>query len=133
MPILNRIAELHADMTTWRHDIHAHPEMAFKEHRTSDFVAAKLTEFGVPIERGLAGTGVVGTLRCGSGERAIALRADMDALPIQEKTGHAHASTHDGVDTVSVNQSSSGQQSFDSVHFPVNYESLDHISTTSDS
>jgi amidohydrolase len=97
MPILNRIAEFHADLTAWRHDIHAHPEMAFQEHRTSDFVAAKLTEFGIPIERGLAGTGVVGTLRCGSSERAIALRADMDALPIQEKTGRAHASTREGV------------------------------------
>jgi amidohydrolase len=97
MPILNRIAEFHAEMTQWRHDIHAHPEMAFNEHRTSDFVAAKLTEFGIPIDRGLAGTGVVGTLRCGGSERAIALRADMDALPIHEKTGCLHASTHDGV------------------------------------
>jgi amidohydrolase len=97
MPVLNRIAELHADMATWRHDIHAHPEMAFKEHRTSDLVAAKLAEFGVVIDRGLAGTGVVGTLRCGTGQRAIALRADMDALPIQEKTGCAHASIHDGI------------------------------------
>lgn len=84
-------------MTAWRRDIHAHPEMAFNEHRTADFVAAKLTEFGIPIERGIAGTGVVGTLRSGRGERAIALRADMDALPIQEKTGSPHASTHDGV------------------------------------
>jgi metal-dependent amidase/aminoacylase/carboxypeptidase family protein len=71
MPILNRIAEFHAEMTQWRHDIHAHPEMAFNEHRTSDFVAAKLTEFGIRIDRGLAGTGVVGTLRCGGGARAI--------------------------------------------------------------
>src|SRR6202047_610962 len=97
MPIPSRIAEFHAEMTAWRRDIHAHPEMAFKENRTSDFVAAKLTEFGIPIERGLAGTGVVGNLRCGSGERAIALRADMDALPIREKTGCAHASTHEGI------------------------------------
>jgi hippurate hydrolase len=82
MPILNRIADFHADMTAWRHDIHAHPEMAFKEHRTSDFVAATLASFGIAVDRGLAGTGVVGTLRCGSGSRAIALRADMDALPI---------------------------------------------------
>jgi amidohydrolase len=97
MPILSRIAEFHAEMMTWRHNIHAHPEMAFKEHRTSDFVAEKLTEFNIPIDRGLAGTGVVGTLRCGSSERAIALRADMDALPIHEKTGCAHASTHEGI------------------------------------
>jgi amidohydrolase len=97
MSIVNRIAEFHADMTRWRHDIHAHPEMAFKEHRTSDFVAATLAGFGIAVERGLAGTGIVGTLRCGSGKRAIALRADMDALPIHEKTGCAHASTHDGI------------------------------------
>jgi hippurate hydrolase len=97
MPILSRIAEFHPEMMTWRHEIHAHPEMAFKEHRTSDFVAAKLTEFGIPIDRGLAGTGVVGTLRCGSARRAIALRADMDALPIQERTGCAYASTNEGI------------------------------------
>jgi amidohydrolase len=97
MPIVNRIAEFHAEMMAWRHDIHAHPEMAFKEHRTSDFVAATLAGFGIAVDRGLAGTGVVGTLRCGSSTRAIALRADMDALPVHEKTGRAHASTHDGV------------------------------------
>jgi amidohydrolase len=97
MSIVNRIAEFHADMTRWRHDIHAHPEMAFQEHRTSDFVAATLAGFGIAVDRGLAGTGIVGTLRCGSGKRAIALRADMDALPIHEKTGCVHASTHDGV------------------------------------
>jgi amidohydrolase len=97
MPVVNRIAEFHAEMMAWRHDIHAHPEMAFNEHRTSDFVAATLAGFGIAVDRGLAGTGVVGTLRCGSGKRAIALRADMDALPIHEKTGSAHASTHDGI------------------------------------
>jgi amidohydrolase len=97
MLIQNRIAEFRADMMTWRHHIHAHPETAFREYLTSDFVAAKLMEFGIPIERGLAGTGVVGTLRCGSSQRAIALRADMDALPIHEKTGCAHASIHDGI------------------------------------
>jgi amidohydrolase len=97
MPVVNRIAEFHAEMMAWRHDIHAHPEMAFNEHRTSDFVAATLAGFGIAVDRGLAGTGVVGTLRCGGGKRAIALRADMDALPIQEKTGSAHASTHDGI------------------------------------
>lgn len=97
MPIPDRIAEFHADMTAWRHQIHAHPELAFEEHRTADFVAARLTEFGIPIDRGLAGTGVVATLRCGSGDRAIALRADMDALPIQEKTNRGYASTYEGV------------------------------------
>lgn len=97
MLIQNRIAEFRADMMSWRHHIHAHPEMAFREYLTSDFVAAKLMELGIPIERGLAGTGVVGTLRCGSSQRAIALRADMDALPIHEKTGCEHASIHDGI------------------------------------
>jgi amidohydrolase len=97
MPVINRIAEFHADMTAWRHDIHAHPEMAFDELRTADLVAAELGKLGIEIHRGLAGTGVVGTLRCGTSGRAIALRADMDALPIQEKTGCPHASTHDGV------------------------------------
>jgi hippurate hydrolase len=97
MPVINRIAEFHTDMMAWRRDIHAHPEMAFDERRTSDLVAAELEKLGIEIHRGLAGTGVVGTLRCGTGSRAIALRADMDALPIQEKTGCPHASTHDGI------------------------------------
>ena len=97
MAAFDRIASFHSEMTQWRRRIHAHPEMAFAEHGTSDFVAGKLAEFGIPVDRGLAGTGVVGTLRCGRGLRAIALRADMDALPIHEKTGCAHASTRDGV------------------------------------
>ncbi|MEZ5830059.1 MAG: M20 aminoacylase family protein [Dongiaceae bacterium] len=97
MPVLNRIAEFHPEMTAWRHDIHAHPEMAFQEHRTSELVAEKLGAFGIEVTRGLAGTGIVGTLRCGSSNRAIGLRADMDALPIREKGHRAHASTHDGI------------------------------------
>jgi hippurate hydrolase len=98
MPIINRIAEFHRDMTEWRHDLHAHPEMAFEERRTSAFVAAKLREFGLDaVDEGLAGTGVVGTLRGRRpGSRAIGLRADMDALPIEEKNDFAHCSTHDG-------------------------------------
>ena len=74
----DRIADLHQDMIAWRHDLHAHPELGFQEHRTAAFVAAKLKEFGVEVHRGIAGTGVVGTLRVGSGKRAIAFRADMD-------------------------------------------------------
>src|SRR5258707_5335096 len=97
MPVINRIAEFHTAMMAWRRDIHAHPEMAFNERRTSDFVATELEKLGIEIHRGLAGTGVVGTLRGGNSSRAIALRADMDALPIQEKTGCSHASTHDGI------------------------------------
>jgi amidohydrolase len=91
------IADLHADMIAWRHDLHAHPELGFKEHRTADFVATKLAEFGVEVHRGMAGTGVVGTLRAGTGSRAIAFRADMDALPIAEKNAVAYASKHSGV------------------------------------
>ena len=97
MPIINRIAEFHADMTAWRRDIHAHPELAYEERRTSDIVAAKLQEFGVAVHRGLGGTGVVGTLQGrGGGERAIGLRADMDALPMPEANSFAHASTEPG-------------------------------------
>src|ERR1044071_8279268 len=84
-------------MTAWRHDLHAHPETAFEEDRTADIVARLLESFGIGIERGIARTGVIGTLT-GSrpGGRAIALRADMDALPIEEKTGFAHTSQHSG-------------------------------------
>jgi amidohydrolase len=97
MPIINRIADFHADLATWRHEIHAHPETAFEEKRTADFVAARLSEFGIEVHRGLAGTGVVGTLR-GSrpGNRAIALRADMDALHIHERNGHDYVSQNPG-------------------------------------
>jgi amidohydrolase len=97
MPIINRIADFHADLATWRHEIHAHPETAFEEERTADFVAARLREFGIEVHRGLAGTGVVGTLK-GSrpGNRAIALRADMDALHIHERNGHAYVSKNPG-------------------------------------
>ena len=97
MPIVNRIADYHADLTAWRRDIHAHPETAFEEHRTAEFVAKRLQEFGIDIHRGLAGTGVVGTLK-GSrpGSRSIAVRADMDALNVREKNGFDHGSTHPG-------------------------------------
>jgi hippurate hydrolase len=97
MPVVNRIADYHEDLVRWRREIHAHPETAFEERRTADFVAARLGEFGIEVHRGLAGTGVVGTLR-GSrpGGRAIALRADMDALPIHEKSGVPYASTNPG-------------------------------------
>src|SRR5262245_32734453 len=96
MPIINRIAAFHDDMKAWRRDIHAHPETAFEEHRTSEIVAGKLAEFGIPVHRGLAGTGVIGTLKMGNGPRAIGLRADMDALHIYEQGDIAHRSTVDG-------------------------------------
>ncbi len=81
----------------WRLDLHRHPEMAYEEHRTSEFVAGKLAEYGYTVTRGLGGTGITGTLRRGTASRAIALRADMDALPIQEQTGLPHASGVPGV------------------------------------
>ena len=87
---------LHDEMITWRRDIHAHPEIAFEVHRTADFVARTLAGLGLAVERGLAGTGVVGTLEGRGPGDAIALRADMDALPIEEKTGAPHRSTVPG-------------------------------------
>jgi hippurate hydrolase len=80
-----------------RRDIHRHPELAFEEHRTSDLVAAKLQSWGYQVHRGLGGTGVVGTLKRGSSERKLGIRADMDALPIQEATGAEWASTRQGL------------------------------------
>ncbi|MDO3435652.1 M20 aminoacylase family protein [Rhizobium sp. CBN3] len=89
---------LHAEMTAWRHDLHEHPEFGFEERRTSSFVAAKLREFGFDeIAEGVGGTGVVGTLKRGSGNRAIALRADMDALRINEQSDLPHRSKNPGV------------------------------------
>ncbi len=97
MPIINRIAEFQDDMIAWRRDIHAHPETSFEEVRTSDVVADRLTEFGIEVDRGLAGTGVVGTLAGARGDGpAIGLRADLDALDILEKNTFDHKSTIDG-------------------------------------
>jgi hippurate hydrolase len=90
-----RLTELHGEMTDWRRDFHAHPEIGFEEHRTSEIVAAKLTEWGIEVHRGMGGTGVVGVLRgrkTTGGNRAIGLRADMDALPMQEANDFAHRS-----------------------------------------
>jgi hippurate hydrolase len=97
MPVINRIAEFHTDMIQWRHWLHAHPETAFEEHETAERVSDLLESFGIPVDRGLARTGVIGTLR-GSvpNGRAIALRADMDALPIEEQNNFPHASQHRG-------------------------------------
>jgi hippurate hydrolase len=98
MPVLNRIAAFHADMTEWRRDLHRHPELSLQERRTSAVVQQRLAEFGVDeVVTGLAQTGVVGIIR-GRGEGgAIGLRADMDALPIEEATGLPYASEHPGV------------------------------------
>ena len=98
MPIINRIAEFHDDMTAWRRDFHQHPELNFQEVRTSGIVAQKLREFGCDkVITGIARTGVVGVIK-GRGEGgAIGLRADMDALPIHEESGVPHASLTPGV------------------------------------
>ncbi len=84
------------ELTAFRRDIHAHPETAFEEVRTADRVAEQLESFGIEVHRGLAKTGVVGTLRAGTGNRAIGLRADMDALPMEELNDFDHRSTHAG-------------------------------------
>jgi hypothetical protein len=81
---VDTLAPLHADMTAWRRDIHAHPELGFQETRTADRVAALLQACGIDVTRGVGKTGVVGTLKLGSSPRRIGLRADMDALPMQE-------------------------------------------------
>ena len=97
MTTLDDLAPLHADMTAWRRDIHAHPELGFAETRTADLVAGRLEAFGLEVARGIGRTGVVGTLRAGSGQRSLGLRADMDALPIAEANTFEHRSRHAGV------------------------------------
>ena len=97
MPVINRIAEFHADMQVWRRDLHQHPETAFEEHRTAGIVAEKLESWGIEVHRGLAGTGVVGLLTGASdGGRRIGLRADLDALDVQETNDFDHRSRHEG-------------------------------------
>ena len=96
MSVIARLHENRARLIALRHDIHAHPELAFEEHRTSDRVADFLTAAGIEVHRGLAQTGVVGVLKAGTSPRAIGLRADMDALPIHEQNSFAHRSRHDG-------------------------------------
>ena len=97
MPVLNRVADFHDEMTAWRHDLHQHPEIGLQEHRTSGVIQAKLREFGVDEIHVMAGTGVVGVIRGQAGADAIGLRADIDALPIHEETGKPYASQTPGV------------------------------------
>jgi len=94
--VLPAIAARRDRLVELRHDLHAHPELAFDEHRTSDRVADFLAAAGVEVHRGLAGTGVVGVLSAGRGEAAIGLRADMDALPLAELNEFPHRSRHPG-------------------------------------
>ncbi len=97
MSVHATIADLLPELVTLRRDLHAHPELAFEETRTAGIVAAALRLLGLEVHEGLAGTGVVGTLRHGPGTRTVGLRADMDALPIAEQSRLAHASRHAGV------------------------------------
>ncbi len=96
MKLENLLPDLQQRVATIRRDIHAHPELAFGEWRTADLIAKRLEEIGLLVHRGLAGTGIVGTLQVGTSNRAIGLRADMDALPLDELNGFAHRSTHPG-------------------------------------
>lgn len=99
MAILNRFSEMFEEISTWRRDLHAHPELRFEEYRTAAFVASKLKEFGVDdIVTGFGGTGVVGVIhgQNNTSGRSIGFRADMDALPIQEVNDLPHASTIPG-------------------------------------
>jgi amidohydrolase len=96
MQLIDPIIQFHSELQQIRRDIHAHPELCFEEQRTSDVIAQKLTEWGIPTLRGMGVTGVVGVIRNGSSDRAIGLRADMDALPLQEFNTFAHASRHAG-------------------------------------
>jgi amidohydrolase len=99
MTAADTIRAYHDELAAIRRDIHAHPELGFEEHRTSDLVADRLAALGIEVHRGIGGTGVVGVLRRGNGsnsEASIGLRADMDALPITEATGLAYASTNTG-------------------------------------
>ena len=109
MPIIARVKDYQDELVEIRRDLHAHPELGFEEHRTSEIVARKLAEFGCEVHRGLGKTGVVGTLRNGNATRAIGLRADMDALAMPEENEFAHKSTiagrmhacgHDGHTTI---------------------------------
>jgi hippurate hydrolase len=96
MNIPEEIKKLVPEMKAWRHELHAHPETAFEEKWTSSFIAGKLKEFGLEPHTGLAGTGVVATLKAGASKKAVALRADMDALPLKETNDFAHRSVNEG-------------------------------------
>ncbi len=96
MKLIDPIIQSSSELQQIRRDIHAHPELSYEEHRTSEIVAKKLTEWGIPVLRGMSITGVVGIIKNGDGKRAIGLRADMDALPMQEFNTFPHASKHEG-------------------------------------
>jgi hippurate hydrolase len=96
-PMLAAMSELAEEMRAIRHDIHRHPELGFNERRTSALVAERLRAWGIAVHEGIGKTGLVGVLSAGASDRAIGLRADMDALPIHETSGVSHASIHQGI------------------------------------
>jgi amidohydrolase len=96
MKLVEPIIAFQSELQQIRRDLHAHPELCYEEQRTADVVAARLTEWGIPVVRGLGVTGVVGIIKNGSSKSTIGLRADMDALPMHEVNGFAHASRHAG-------------------------------------
>ncbi len=96
-PVDKGIATYLDEIIALRHDLHQYPELAFQELRTSKLVASRLSSWGYEVATGIAGTGIVATLRRGEGKKRIGIRADMDALPIEEATGLAYASSNPGV------------------------------------
>jgi len=96
MRLIESILADAAAIATVRRDIHAHPELCFEEQRTSDVIAKQLTDWGIPVHRGMGKTGVVGIITNGTSKRAVGLRADIDALPMTEHNTFAHASQHHG-------------------------------------
>ena len=96
MKITTDLKQYHDEMRQWRQHLHQFPETAFEETQTAQFIADKLTGFGLKVQQGLGKTGVVATLSAGNSNKKIALRADMDALFIQEQNSFAHKSCHDG-------------------------------------
>lgn len=93
---MNEMVSLHQQMVAWRHDLHRHPELGFAVERTATAVVSVLRSLGLEVHEGIGRSGVVGVIRKGTSDRAIGLRADMDALPIQEANTFAHRSVHDG-------------------------------------
>ena len=96
MSLITKNSKLYEQMVEWRHHIHKHPELSFKEEMTSDYIASVLQSYNIEMHRGLAVTGIVATIHGTEKGKAIGLRADMDALPIQEKNEFSHKSVHDG-------------------------------------
>ncbi len=96
MKLIDPILQFHEELKQIRRAIHAHPELSYEEVQTADLVERKLTEWGIPVLRGMGKTGVVGIIRNGSSERAVGLRADMDALPLLEHNTFAHKSRNEG-------------------------------------